>query len=323
MSKINLKGHGAMLLANSSWGLMSPVAKIVMATGAVSPLILTDLRVAGAMLLFWITSFFMKPEHVGHRDHLKLLGASLLAIVFNQGCFIFGVSLSSPADASIITTSIPLWATVLAAFFLKEPVTGKKVLGIALGAAGALLLVLGSGQTQASADDGANHIWGDLLVLMAQLSYASYIVLFKNFVGRYSLVTIMKWMFTYAFIFTLPFSYRGLMATPWTALTAQAVWAILFIVVVATFVSYMLIVVGQKNLRPTVAGMYNYVQPIVACVVTVCLGMDTFNWVKGLAVGMIFGGVYLVTASRSRQEVENYERQHAQTAPDTSTEKAD
>lgn len=312
MSKFNFKGHGAMLLANSSWGLMSPMAKIVMATGVVSPLILTDLRVAGAMALFWIASIFTKPEHVNHRDHLKLLGASLLAIVFNQGCFIFGVGLSSPADASIITTSMPLWAMVLAAFFLKEPITGKKVLGIALGAGGALLLIIGSSQTQVSADEGANHIWGDLLVLLAQLSYASYIVLFKNFVGKYSLVTIMKWMFTYAFIFTLPFSYRGLMATRWTDLTAQAVGSIAFIVVVATFVSYMLIIVGQKNLRPTVAGMYNYVQPVVACIVTVCLGMDSFNLTKGIAVCMIFGGVYLVTISRTRQEVEHYEESHGE-----------
>lgn len=312
MNKFNLKGHGAMLLANSSWGLMSPVAKIVMATGAISPLVLTDLRVAGAMLLFWIASFFIKAEHVSHRDHLKLLCASLLAIVFNQGCFIFGVSLSSPADASIITTSMPLWAMVLAAFFLKEPITGKKVLGIALGATGALLLIVGSSQAQTSADVGASHILGDLLVLLAQLSYASYIVLFKNFVNRYSLVTVMKWMFTYAFIFTLPFSYNGLMSTQWTALTMQSVWAILFIVVVATFISYMLIIVGQKNLRPTVAGMYNYVQPVVACIVTVCLGMDSFNITKGIAVAMIFGGVYLVTISRTRKEVEDYEKKKSE-----------
>lgn len=307
MAKFNLKGHGAMLLANSSWGLMSPVAKIVMAGGIVTPLILTDLRVFGAMVLFWIVSFFRKPEHVGHRDLAKLFVASLLAITFNQGCFIFGVGLSSPADASIITTSMPLWAMVLAAIYLKEPITGKKVLGIALGACGALLLIMGSSKTQTSAAEGANHIWGDLLVLLAQLSYASYIVLFKDFVRKYSLITIMKWMFTYAFICMLPFSYRGLMDTDWQRLGAEAIEAILFIVIVATFLSYMLIIVGQKNLRPTVAGMYNYVQPIVACIVTVCLGMDSFNVMKTIAVVMIFGGVYLVTISRSKKEVEAYE----------------
>ena len=297
MEKFSWKGHGAMLLANTSWGLMSPLAKVVMAGGVVTPFVLTDLRIFGAMVLFWAMSLFQKPEHVPPRDMLRLFAASLLAIVFNQGSFIFGVKLSSPADASIITTSMPLWAMLLAAVFLREPVTGKKVAGIAFGAGGALMLILGSGAAVTAA--GSHPILGDLLVLFAQLSY---LVLFKNFICRYSLVTVMKWMFTYAFLCTLPFSYSSLVATDWLALGWDDVLAVAFIVVFATFVSYMFIIVGQKNLRPTVAGMYNYVQPVVACVVTVCLGLDSFNVMKGLAVAMIFVGVFLVTTSKSRAD---------------------
>ncbi len=295
-----------MLGANTMWGLMSPISKFIMLGGTVTPLVVTDLRIGGAMVLFWIASLFQKPEHVEHRDLASLFFASLLAIVFNQGCFIFGVSLSSPGDASIITTSMPLWAMILAAFILKEPITGKKVLGIAAGASGALLLILGSRQNaQASAAASSDtSIWGDMLVLTAQLCYALYIVLYKDFVSKYSLITIMKWMFTYSFICTLPFSTNDLMLTDWASLQPLEILGLAFIVVGATFVSYMLIVVGQKNLRPTVAGMYNYIQPLVACIVAVCWGLDSFNFTKGIAVVLIFGGVYLVTASRSRKEME-------------------
>ena len=245
---------------------------------------------------------------MNHKDLASLFVASLLAIVFNQGCFIFGVSLSSPGDASIITTSMPLWAMVLAAVILKEPITGKKVLGIAAGAGGALLLILGSGQgVQSSVGNEDTAIWGDLLVMLAQCCFALYIVLYKDFVNKYSLVTIMKWMFTYAFICTLPFSASDLMKVNWAGLQWTEIGGLAFIVIGATFISYMLVVVGQKNLRPTVAGMYNYIQPLVACIVAICWGMDSFNLVKGIAVVLIFGGVYLVTASRSRKEMEAYE----------------
>ena len=293
-----------MLGANVMWGLMSPVAKFVMVGGAVTPLVVTDLRITGAMVLFWIASFFQKPERVAPKDLLKLLGASLLAIVFNQGCFIFGVGLTSPVDASIISTSMPLLAMVLAAIYLKEPITGKKVLGIAVGATGALLLILGSHQVSEAKAAGNHYIWGDLLVLLAQFSYALYFVLFKNFVNKYSLITIMKWMFTYAFICALPFSYNDLLHTEWKSLQNTEIGALVFIVVGSTFISYVLIVIGQKNLRPTVAGMYNYVQPLVASIVAVCWGMDTFNFVKIISVALIFGGVYLVTNSRSKAEME-------------------
>ena len=304
MNLMKLKGHSSMLGANVMWGLMSPVAKFVMVGGAVTPLVVTDLRITGAMVLFWIASFFQKPERVAPKDLLKLLGASLLAIVFNQGCFIFGVGLTSPVDASIITTSMPLLAMVLAAIYLKEPITGKKVLGIAVGAAGALLLILGSHQVSEAKAAGNHYIWGDLLVLLAQFSYALYFVLFKNFVNKYSLITIMKWMFTYAFICALPFSYNDLLHTEWKSLQGTEIGALVFIVVGSTFISYVLIVIGQKNLRPTVAGMYNYVQPLVASIVAVCWGMDTFNFVKIISVALIFGGVYLVTGSRSKAEME-------------------
>ena len=304
MNLMKLKGHSSMLGANVMWGLMSPVAKFVMVGGAVTPLVVTDLRITGAMVLFWIASFFQKPERVAPKDLLKLLGASLLAIVFNQGCFIFGVGLTSPVDASIITTSMPLLAMVLAAIYLKEPITGKKVLGIAVGATGALLLILGSHQVSEAKAAGNHYIWGDLLVLLAQFSYALYFVLFKNFVNKYSLITIMKWMLTYAFISALPFSYNDLLHTEWKSLQNTEIGALVFIVVGSTFVSYVLIVIGQKNLRPTVAGMYNYVQPLVASIVAVCWGMDTFNFVKIISVALIFGGVYLVTNSRSKAEME-------------------
>ena len=304
MNLMKLKGHSSMLGANVMWGLMSPVAKFVMVGGAVTPLVVTDLRITGAMVLFWIASFFQKPERVAPKDLLKLLGASLLAIVFNQGCFIFGVGLTSPVDASIITTSMPLLAMVLAAIYLKEPITGKKVLGIAVGATGALLLILGSHQVSEAKAAGNHYIRGDLLVLLAQFSYALYFVLFKNFVNKYSLITIMKWMFTYAFICALPFSYNDLLHTEWKSLQNTEIGALVFIVVGSTFISYVLIVIGQKNLRPTVAGMYNYVQPLVASIVAVCWGMDTFNFVKIISVALIFGGVYLVTNSRSKAEME-------------------
>ncbi len=179
MEKICWKGHAAMFGANAMWGLMSPISKFIMLGGAVTPLVVTDLRIGGAMVLFWIASFFQKPEHVSHKDLASLFVAALLGIVFNQGCFIFGVSLSSPGDASIITTSMPLWAMVLAALILKEPITGKKVLGIAAGASGALLLILGNGQNgqgTSATTAGGTMIWGDLLVLLAQFCYALYII---------------------------------------------------------------------------------------------------------------------------------------------------
>ena len=101
------KGHLAMLGANVMWGLMSPVAKMVFAAGVVAPMIMVDFRVAGAAALFWLTSLFLPREHVPLRDILRLAGAGMLGVLFNQGFFIVGVSLTSPGEASLVTTTMP------------------------------------------------------------------------------------------------------------------------------------------------------------------------------------------------------------------------
>ena len=293
-------GHLAMLGANVMWGLMSPVAKMVFATGVVAPLIMVDFRVAGAALLFWLTSLFLPKGHVPLKDILRLFGAGMLGVLFNQGCFIIGVSLTSPGEASLVTTTMPMWVMLLAWLFLREPITLKKAGGIAAGAAGAIILIVGNGAQAA----GANPALGDVIVLMAQLSYALYLTLYRNFIRKYSLVTLMKWMFLSATVVALPGSIHWLACTDWSAIAGLEWGGITYVVVCGTFLAYICIMIGQKNLRPTLVGMYNYVQPIVATIVGICLGMDRFTPMKGVAIALIFTGVWLVTISKAKKSDE-------------------
>lgn len=292
------KGHLAMLGANVMWGLMSPVAKMVFAAGVVAPIVMVDFRVAGAAVLFWLTSLFLPREHVPLGDVLRLAGAGMLGVLFNQGFFIVGVSLTSPGEASLVTTTIPMWVMLLAWLILREPITPKKAGGIVLGAAGAIILIAGS----SGGVRGSNPALGDVIVLAAQLCYALYLTLYRNFIRKYNLVTLMKWMFLSAAIVALPASIQWLGATDWQAVSTLEWGGIAYVVVCATFLAYICIMIGQKQLRPTLVGMYNYVQPIVATITGVCLGLDVFTPVKALAIVLIFSGVWLVTISKAKSQ---------------------
>ncbi|MBP3639970.1 MAG: EamA family transporter [Muribaculaceae bacterium] len=292
------KGHLAMLGANVMWGLMSPVAKMVFAAGVVAPIVMVDFRVAGAAVLFWLTSLFLPREHVPLGDVIRLAGAGMLGVLFNQGFFIVGVSLTSPGEASLVTTTMPMWVMLLAWLILREPITPKKAGGIVLGAAGAIILIAGSG----GGVRGSNPALGDVIVLAAQLCYALYLTLYRNFIRKYNLVTLMKWMFLSAAIVALPASIQWLGATDWQAVSTLEWGGIAYVVVCATFLAYICIMIGQKQLRPTLVGMYNYVQPIVATITGVCLGLDVFTPVKALAIVLIFSGVWLVTISKAKSQ---------------------
>lgn len=296
MSDFNPKGHIAMLGANICWGLMSPIVKLVLASGLIAPLIMVDFRVAGAALLFWLTSIFVPKEQVPWPDVLRLFGAGMLGVLLNQGCFIIGVSLTSPGEASLVTTTMPMWVMLLAWIFLREPITMKKTGGILLGATGALILIFGNGAKVAG---GTSPALGDFIVLMAQLSYATYLTIYRNFIRKYSLVTLMKWMFLSAAIVSLPATLPLLTSTDWNAISMNEWLGVAYVTVFATYIAYICIMIGQKNLRPTIVGMYNYVQPIVATIVGICLGLDSFTLPKVFAVILIFSGVYLVTISKA------------------------
>lgn len=293
----NPAGHLCMFLACAMWGLMAPVGKDAMLHG-ISGLTMVMFRAGGGAVCFWLASLFTRhTEEVPPRDLLLFFFAGILSIVFNQCCFTIGLSLTSPVNASIVTTTMPIVTMVLAALFLKEPVTNKKVLGIFCGAVGALLLILGSGTTRTTASSGS--LAGDLLCLTAQCCFATYLTVFKKLIHRYSVITCMKWMFTYAAIVILPFSYRELEALPWADVPATSWAETAFVVVGATFLAYLLMMKGQQTLRPTVVSMYNYVQPIVACLVSVYLGLGFFGWTQAVAVALVFSGVWLVTQSKS------------------------
>ena len=95
----NLQGHVLSLTANVLWGLMAPIGKS--ALSEFSPLSVTTFRMVGAAACFWLLSLCCKQENVNHRDLLKLFFAALFALVFNQGVYIFGLSLTSPIAARI------------------------------------------------------------------------------------------------------------------------------------------------------------------------------------------------------------------------------
>ena len=280
------------------FGLLSPVSKALLDSGLISPAGLMMTRTAGAAAAFWTASLFVRREPVALRDRLSLFFAALLGIVLNQGSFILGVSMTSPIDASVVTTTAPIFAMIIAALYLREPITGMKIAG---GAVGALMLIFSS---PAAASSGGGSVGGDLLCMFAQLSYATYFVVFKGLIGRYGPVTLMKWMFLFATLCWLPFGAEDFVSTRWQAFGWRNFAEVGFIVLGATFLTYLLLPVGQKNLRPTVGCMYNYLQPLVASLVAVLAGMDRFTTIKAAAVVLVFAGVYVVTRSKSKAQMD-------------------
>lgn len=295
-NKKPLFAHLCMFFACSFWGLMAPLGKDAMTHG-LTGIDMVTFRVAGAAVLFWVASIFVKKEHPPVKDILLLGLAGMFGLVFNQCCYTIGLSITSPINSSIVTTSMPIFAMLLSALILKEPITGKKAGGVFMGFSGALLLIL----TSATADNSkVGDLRGDLLCMFAQLSFAFYLSMFNKLIKRYSVFTVNKWMFTFAALVITPFTFSHVSSIAFSEITVKTWLETMFVVVVCTFVCYILTMQAQQVLRPTVVSVYNYVQPAVAVIVSVFSGLGVFKLTHALAVVLVFFGVRFVTKSRKR-----------------------
>ncbi len=291
-------GHIAMFSSQLIFGINNPVSKTLM-PAVVDGFTLSFLRMVGACLLFWLISLFTPKEHVPTRDIFLLAGAALFGIVGNQVSFIIGLSQTTTITASLLVMTTPILTMLGAALVLKEPITHKKVLGVLMGATGAILLVLNTQRTP-----GENSLLGIGFHLLSCLSFATYLTVFKNLIGRYSPVTLMKWMFLFAAIICIPICGKSVLATDFTAISPNGYLRLIYVITFATVLAYTLIPIGQKNIRPTTVSMYNYVQPVVVTVISVVSGMGTFGWMELAATILVFSGVYVVTQSKSRAQLD-------------------
>lgn len=288
-----------MLCAGTCWGLMAPIGKDAMLNG-IDGIDLVSFRVLGGALLFWLTSLFTKKEHVPVKDILLLGCAGLFALVFNQCSYTIGLNLTSPSNSSIMTTSMPIFAMVLSFFILKEPITWQKAGGVLLGCAGAVIIIT----TSATAGNAkVGNIWGDLLCMSAQLSFALYLSLFKPLVQKYSLFTVNKWMFTWATLIIWPFTLCHVSSIDFASVPMSTWWETGFVVFFGTYISYICMMVGQQTLRPTVVSVYNYMQPLVSVSVSVAVGLAVFKTSQALAAILVFSGVWFVVKSKSKHDM--------------------
>lgn len=297
MDTSKLIGHLACFVAYAIFGVNIIVCKDLTSSQLISPLALFTLRSVGAGLLFWAISFFMPRERVAWSDHPKILFASVLGFLLTQLTFLVAIPHITPLDCSITSAMSPIYTMIIAAIVLREPITWQKTGGVLLSFAGIVFLLLNSatagGATQTTTI-------GLLLMIANSICFSLYLGIFKPLISRYSVVTFMKWIFFYSTLMSLPFSFGEVIGLDYDSLPRNIVAELAFLILCSTFITYFLIPVGQRRIRPTLVSMYSYVQPIIATAISIYIGMDTLGWQKIVAAVAVFAGVVVVSRSRAK-----------------------
>ncbi|MFY7666961.1 DMT family transporter [Flavobacterium sp.] len=281
-------------LVSIIYGVTFTIAKDVM-PAHIQPFGFILIRVAGACLLFWITFFLLRffgkipKENLSKADIPVVIAAAFFGVALNMLTFFKGLSYTSPISAAVLMVSTPLIVMILSAILLKERINLVKSVGIILGLAGTILLIVGKKAVVV----GSNENLGNLLVFINALSYGFYLIIVKKLMDKYNAFTFVGWIYTIGFLMVLPFGFNEFQQVPFSAFDFSIWWKIVFIIAGSTYLTYLLNLVTMRKLSPTIVAVFIYLQPVFAAVFAIGLGKDALTTDKLLAGALIFIGVAL------------------------------
>lgn len=281
----------AVFLVQLIYGLNYTFANDVIDGGYIKPYGFILLRIIGATILFWILSIFTPNEKIDRKDYKKFFVAAIFGIALNMLTFFKGFEYTTPIHASVIMIVTPIIVLILSGFFLNEIITLPKLLGVIIGFSGAIILsIYGKSQVE-----GDNVLYGNFLVFINAVSYSIYLVLIKKLTAKYHPFTFIKWLFLFGLFLVIPFGYSELTQVNWDTFDTYIYFSVVFVIVGATFLTYLLNPIGLRHLKASTVSSFLYLQPVVAVIFALIMKADTFDTVKLIASILIFSGVYLAT----------------------------
>ncbi len=286
------KAHIAVLLTNLFFAANLSLVKHI-SPSLVGAFGVNFFRVGITLVLFWILwAFSGRNTGIDKKDIPRFAACALTGVAINQMLFIKGLTLTSTIHAALLMLSTPMLITLFALLWLRESFTFSKGIGLSLGVAGALLLILSKDAS------GISSITGDILILINAISYAIYFILAKPLMTRYPPLHVIRWVFTFGFLLILPFSWSDVQRINWEQALFSQIMALAALVFFGTFLTYSFTTYGLKLLGAGITGSYIYTQPVFAAIIAALFLQEQFSIEKAVAASLIFSGVYLVSRKK-------------------------
>ncbi|MEM9544768.1 MAG: DMT family transporter [Bacteroidota bacterium] len=296
----NIKAHLALISVALIYGMNYTIAKDVMVKEYITPFGFIMLRVLAGVVLFTAFHALFVREKMEPRDIGYAAFCSIFGVAINMLAFFEGLKHTSPIHGSLFMVLCPILILMISALIIKERITRRKISGILIGLAGAVILIIHS----STSNDKIASFYGDALIMLNATSYALYLVLVRKLIKKYHPITVVKWIFIFGSIIVVPFGGKELLQTNWQSFTPGIWVATGYVLIFTTFLAYLLNAFALTKVMPSTVGFYIYFQPLIATAFAILVGHDHLDTLKILSAILLFYGVYLInkTSSKSVQK---------------------
>lgn len=294
--KNNLFGAIYLSLAASIWGGMYVVSKYVL--DFIPPITLVWMRY---IVAFAVLFAILKSREKKLNDYKKIAKNDwfLIGWIGFIGYFVsitfqfIGTKLSDAHSGALITSATPVFIVLFARIVLKEHLTLKKIFSLLLATAGVIIVI--GWDTNVGL-----HLWGDLILVGAAVTWAILSVYVKVASFRYSSLTITTYAILIALVCTTPFMIWELQNNIIIVNQPLILLGILYLGIISTAGAFLLWNKGMELMEAGVGSLFLFFQPLVGSLLGWLLLKEQLGGNFFLGAILILLGVFFITINRER-----------------------
>lgn len=276
------------------WATFYPIIKYVVVD--IDPLVLSFYR----YLLGFIplTPFFIselgkqsqkpKPGEIVSMSLLGFIGITL----FSVGLF-YGIKLSTAINGALLTNTQPIFTAILGPILIAEALSKKKILGVAVGITGMILVVTNGNFTTFEMEGTA--IIGNLLLLGASLVLSLYSMLIKKYVMKYGSI-IPTWisMLSGTFFILIINIFRSQSPVQLLALPPLSIALVLYLGIIGTSLTYLIFNKALIHMPVTTATSYKLLIPVFGLLFAVIFLGEQPGIATLIGIFVVVSSVYII-----------------------------
>ena len=246
--------------------------------------------IAAVAMSTWLKSG-PNAEPLDTRTRYLVFLESFLGNFLFSICMLFGMLHATAISAGVIMAGIPAAVALLSRVFLKERLSARMIIAIALGVAGISVLAVSRG----GHDEGVTSLLGTLLLVGAVFCEASYVVIGKRLTGKLSPKRISALINLWGLLLVTPFGIYAAWSFNFAAVSVSIWGGLVLYALAASMWTVWLWMTGLKTVPAAKAGVFTVFLPITSALVGVIFLGEAFTLAHAIAFACALAGVVLAT----------------------------
>lgn len=237
-------------------------------------------------IIYWKGAWFKVPRS----DWISLICVGLIGNVLYQWLFIVGIDLTLSANAAVMLGTIPIWIAIFSHLFTDEKMTRLKAIGVVLAFTGVAAIV-GGGANPLNLASATFR--GDIIIVCAAVTWATFTILSKGFLKRYSALQFSGMMVVIGAVILTTMSFISSETTQWENVSPGAWGGMIYSGALSIGLAYLIWNNGIVSVGPVKTSVYQNLVPVLGLIFGILLLNESLSLLQYIGSAIVVMGIVL------------------------------